>query len=119
MVLHWLQVMAGSSKKVAPAKADGSQQPVKEAATEAAAGAEAEDAIKGSQQRDEGSGKGTKRPAGEGASREAHAASSLRLAPNAKRQKTDAEWGMVVRTDGDKVAGPCADMCRLYMRALQ
>lgn len=51
---------------------------------------------KGSQHGGEGTGKGTKRPAEAEAGTEGHPASALRLAPNAKRQKTDAEWGMVM-----------------------
>ena len=58
---------------------------------------EAVETGKSNQQKEEGTSKGTKRPAEDEASREAHPVASLRLAPNSKRQKTDAEWGMVVR----------------------
>ena len=58
--------------------------------------AEDVEAGKSKQQREDGTGKGTKRPAEEEASVNTHPA-SLRLAPNAKRQKTDAEWGMIAR----------------------
>lgn len=80
-----------------PAKANGIQQASQEAATEAAAGAKDVEASKSNQQ--QGTGKGTKRPAEEEASREAHTTALLQLAPNAKRQKTDAEWGRVARPD--------------------
>ena len=79
----------------APAKTNGIQHTSQEAATEAAATAEAVEAGHSNQHRAEGTRKGTKRPAEEEAAREAHPAASLQLEPNAKRQKTDAEWGMV------------------------
>ena len=92
------QVVAGSASKAAPARAKGTQHPNKEATTKggAEAGAPVEVGSKGNQHRGEGTGKGTKRPAEAETDGQAHAASALRLAPHAKRQKTDAEWGMVI-----------------------
>ena len=49
---------------------------------------------------EEGTGKGTKRPAEEEAER---VTTSLLVAPNAKRQRTDADWGKVAPT-----TPPCA-----------
>lgn len=94
------QVVAGSASKAAPAKVKVTQQADAEAAAEGGAVVGAVEGSKGSQNRGEGSGKGTKRPAEGEADEQAHAASTLRLAPNAKRQKTDAEWGraMLVRS---------------------
>lgn len=83
--------MAGSASKVKV-----TQQADKEAVTEGGAVVGAVEGGKGSQNRGEGSGKGTKRPAEGAADGQAQAASALHLAPNAKRQKTDAEWGRVM-----------------------
>ncbi|KAL3155440.1 hypothetical protein ABBQ38_010996 [Trebouxia sp. C0009 RCD-2024] len=82
------EVVAGSASKVKV-----TQQADKEAVTEGGAVVGAVEGGKGSQNRGEGSGKGTKRPAEGAADGQAQAASALHLAPNAKRQKTDAEWG--------------------------
>lgn len=104
-MLCLLQVAAGGLS--APAQANRIQQVSQEAATEAAAMAEDVEAGKSNQQRGEGTGKGTKRPAEEEASVNTHPA-SLRLATNAKRQKTDAEWGMAARPNvctGDFMTG--------------
>ena len=90
------QVVAGSASKAASAKAKGTQHTDREATTEGGAVAGAVEGSKGNQHRGEGSGKGTKRPAEAEVDGQAHAASALRLAPNAKRQKTDAEWGTVI-----------------------
>jgi len=92
-----------SPKEAGSGKAKGSKPHAKEAAAEASfvikdtEMAEAEQPSKGTEDIDakdaEGAGKGTKRPAEEEGSAEKGAPVSLTVAPSAKRQKTDAEWG--------------------------
>lgn len=94
----FLQTATGGLTKASVATANGAQH-----------GSQEVFAGKGSQ---EGAEKGNKRPAEEEATREAHPAVSLQLPHNAKRQKTDAEWGMVpMHMPHLTVAITCQDVC--------
>lgn len=108
--LHHVQEAADSSKQAEHNTSQASKQPSKEAAAKAAAEAapsvnketemeESDLASKGIKDNDgkhvEGGSKGTKRAAEHEAGAESSAA-SLTLAPSAKRQKTDADWGVLL-----------------------
>ncbi len=99
--VHHVQEAEDSSKQAEHITSQASKQPFNKAAAEAAPSVskdtEMEDAELASKDfRDNKAGsKGTKRAAEDEAGAESSAA-SLTLAPSAKRQKTDADWGELV-----------------------
>ena len=89
-------MLEDSPKRIAPAQGKDAQEAAIRANAAPAASdtltEKAEAAIRSRQQKHESAVLGTKRSAETAASADGHA-TSLLVAPNAKRQKTDADWG--------------------------